>query len=61
PTPSSVVAQLRRAVGDAALRDRLGAAAAERVRRNTWEAQVDRMMDHLLGRTAPAAGKAGAA
>nr|WP_223755278.1 glycosyltransferase [Myxococcus sp. RHSTA-1-4] len=55
PTPGSVLAQLRRAVGDASLRQRLGASAAERVRRTTWEEQVDRMMEHLLGRAAPAA------
>jgi GT2 family glycosyltransferase/glycosyltransferase involved in cell wall biosynthesis len=58
PTPGSVLATLRRAVGDAALRQRLGTAAAERVRRTTWEAQVDRMMEHLLGRATPIAGAA---
>nr|WP_246357599.1 glycosyltransferase [Pyxidicoccus fallax] len=58
PTPGSVLAQLRRAVGDPALRQRLGASAAERVSRTTWEEQVDRMMDHLLGRSASAAGAA---
>ena len=58
PTPGSVLAQLRRAVGDAALRRRLGVSAAERVRRTTWEAEVDRMMEHLLGRATPVAGAA---
>lgn len=58
PTPGSVLARLRIAVGDAALRQRLGTAAAERVRRTTWEAQVDRMMEHLLGRATPVAGAA---
>jgi GT2 family glycosyltransferase/glycosyltransferase involved in cell wall biosynthesis len=58
PTPGSVLAQLRRAVSDAALRQRLGASAAERVRRTTWEEQVDRMMAHLLGQPASTAGVA---
>ncbi|MBJ6764045.1 glycosyltransferase [Myxococcaceae bacterium JPH2] len=51
PTASSVLGQLRRAVSDSSLRQRLGVSAAERVRRTTWESEADRMMDHLLGRT----------
>ncbi|MCP3098541.1 glycosyltransferase [Myxococcus sp. K15C18031901] len=48
PSPSSVLASLRRAVLDVGLCASLGARAAERVRRTSWEQQVDRMMDHLL-------------
>ncbi|MCE9672708.1 glycosyltransferase [Myxococcus stipitatus] len=48
PTPGSVLARLRTAVMDAELRARLGARAAERVRRTSWEQQVDLMMEHLL-------------
>ncbi|WP_141618115.1 glycosyltransferase [Myxococcus sp. AB036A] len=48
PTPSGVLARLREAVSDGALRQRLGANAAERVRRTTWEAEVDRVMTGLL-------------
>ncbi|ATB48880.1 glycosyltransferase [Corallococcus macrosporus] len=48
PTPSGVLARLRDAVSDGALRKRLGANAAERVRRTTWEAEVDRVMKGLL-------------
>ncbi|WP_373564350.1 glycosyltransferase [Myxococcus sp. CA039A] len=49
PTPGSVLARLRTAVMDGDLRVRLGSRAAERVRRTTWEQQVDQMMEHLLG------------
>ncbi|WP_342374631.1 glycosyltransferase [Myxococcus stipitatus] len=48
PTPGSVLARLRAAVLDPELRVRLGARAAERVRRTTWEQEVDRMMENLL-------------
>jgi len=57
PTTSSVLAQLRRAVEDTSLRQRLGVSAAERVRRTTWEQQVDAMMDHLLARDSQASGR----
>ncbi|WP_426753021.1 glycosyltransferase [Myxococcus sp. Y35] len=56
PTPSGVLARLRHAVADGALRQRIGANAAERVSRTTWEAEVDRVMEGLLntgGRPAP--------
>ncbi|MCP3145241.1 glycosyltransferase [Pyxidicoccus sp. QH1ED-7-1] len=58
PTPGALVAQLRRAVGDAALRTRLGAASATHARRTPWDAQVDRMMQGLLGRAASTSGAA---
>ncbi|AKQ65364.1 Glycosyl transferase, group 2 family protein [Myxococcus hansupus] len=48
PTPSGVLARLRDAVSDGALRSRIGANAAARVRRTTWEAEVDRVMASLL-------------
>ncbi|GHG85274.1 glycosyltransferase [Comamonas sp. JC664] len=60
PTTSSVLAQLRRAVEDAPLRGRLGASAAERVQRTTWEQQVDAMMDHLLARDSAVSGRGAA-
>ncbi|MHB8872556.1 MAG: rhamnosyltransferase WsaF family glycosyltransferase [Myxococcaceae bacterium] len=41
PAVSCVVEQLRRACEDPVLRERLGAAAAERMRRTTWEEQAD--------------------
>jgi GT2 family glycosyltransferase/glycosyltransferase involved in cell wall biosynthesis len=53
PTRSCVVEQLRRAVSDAPLRARLGAAAVERLKRTTWEEQVDSVYAQLTGR-APA-------
>ncbi|QSQ25077.1 glycosyltransferase [Pyxidicoccus parkwayensis] len=59
PTSSSVLARLREAVSDGSLRARLGASAAERVRRTTWEFEVDRVMASLLGTEAPAARLAG--
>ncbi len=48
PTYSCVLAQLRRAVGDASLRSRIGAAAAQRMQASTWEQQVDRVYEALL-------------
>ncbi|WAM23590.1 O-antigen biosynthesis protein RfbC [Myxococcus sp. NMCA1] len=48
PTPSGVLARLRDAVSNGALRARLGANAAERVSRTSWEAEVDRVMKGLL-------------
>ncbi|WP_002624381.1 rhamnosyltransferase WsaF family glycosyltransferase [Cystobacter fuscus] len=50
PTYSCVLEQLRRAVRDAQLRDRIGKAAAERVRRTSWEEQVDQVYATLMGR-----------
>ncbi|WP_305794171.1 rhamnosyltransferase WsaF family glycosyltransferase [Myxococcus landrumensis] len=52
PTPGSVLTRLRTAVVDPELRARLGTRAAERVRRTTWEQQVDRMMADLLAQDA---------
>jgi glycosyltransferase involved in cell wall biosynthesis len=50
PTYSCVLEQLRRAVQDAQLRARIGQAAAERVRRTSWEEQVDQVYAMLMGR-----------
>jgi GT2 family glycosyltransferase len=50
PTYSCVLDQLRRAVQDAQLRARIGQAAAERVRRTSWEEQVDQVYAMLMGR-----------
>ncbi|WP_407742805.1 glycosyltransferase [Hyalangium sp.] len=49
PTVSCILEQLRRAVKETALRERLSAAAIERVGRTTWEAQVDQVLHRLLG------------
>jgi glycosyltransferase involved in cell wall biosynthesis len=54
PTVSCIVEALERAVGDADLRKRLGLAAAARLRRTTWEEQVDRVYASLLGTSAAA-------
>ncbi|GEN09267.1 Glycosyltransferase, GT2 family [Myxococcus fulvus] len=48
PTVSCVLARLRAAVTDASLRARIGARAAERVRRTSWEEQVDLLLEYLL-------------
>lgn len=47
PTYSSVLEQLQRAVSDGELRARVGGAAAERLRRTTWEAQADKVFEAL--------------
>jgi glycosyltransferase involved in cell wall biosynthesis len=49
PTYSCVLEQLRRAVQDAPLRARIGAAAVERVTRTTWEEQVDKVYSVIMG------------
>lgn len=50
PTVSGVVAALRQAVMEPELRTRLGTAASARIHRTSWEAQVDAVMEALLGR-----------
>jgi glycosyltransferase involved in cell wall biosynthesis len=55
PTWSCILEQLRRAVTDAALRERLSKAAVERVTRTAWEQQVDQVVAQLLGMARPAA------
>lgn len=53
PTVSCILEQLRRAVADTALRERLAVAAVERLGRTTWEEQVDQVVNQLLGRAEP--------
>jgi GT2 family glycosyltransferase/glycosyltransferase involved in cell wall biosynthesis len=52
PTVSCILEQLRRAVTDTALRERLAKAAIERVGHTTWEAQVDQVVAQVLGKEA---------
>ncbi len=48
PTVTCVLDQLRRAVTDAELNRRIGAAAAQRMLATTWEAQIDAIYDRLV-------------
>jgi GT2 family glycosyltransferase/glycosyltransferase involved in cell wall biosynthesis len=50
PTVSCVLEQLRRAVREPELRQRVRAGAAERLGRTSWEAQVDQVFASLMGR-----------
>ncbi|WP_224360478.1 rhamnosyltransferase WsaF family glycosyltransferase [Hyalangium versicolor] len=54
PTVSCVLEQLRRAVREPPLRERVRAAAAERMARTTWEDQVERVFANLMGGTSEA-------
>jgi O-antigen biosynthesis protein len=49
PTVTCVYEQLSRAVKDRALRNRIGASAAERMTRTTWDEQVSRIYHSLTG------------
>jgi glycosyltransferase involved in cell wall biosynthesis len=56
PVVGRVVQQLRRAVNDRRLRQRLGLAASRRMLQTTWEAQADLVHAALLGRVASGLG-----
>jgi O-antigen biosynthesis protein len=54
PTVSCVLEQLRRAVREPELRERVRAAAAERMQRTTWEEQVEQACASLMGEVSEA-------
>ena len=49
PTVSCMAEQLEKAASDPTLRNRVGRSAAERLRRTTWEEQVDQVYGSLTG------------